>query len=69
MSHITVQIGPCCTVPFGDAIPDDLASDWDLPVSGHRLNGPGSLRRLVTGWRRSARRSAPRKPPFSNQAK
>lgn len=23
MAHITVQIGPCCTIPFGVLLPED----------------------------------------------
>lgn len=32
MAHITVQIGPCCTIPFGLFMPHELSGLWQPPV-------------------------------------
>ena len=32
MPHITVQLGPCCTVPFSSGIPSDPLGAWEAPT-------------------------------------
>ena len=43
MSHITVQLGPCCTVPFDALGPDEAGEGREPPVRGRHLCSEAGL--------------------------
>lgn len=58
MAHITVQLGPCCTAPFGSVVPTEPSSMWQPPVRARtrhhaKESGPSSADRSAV--RRSGR--------------
>ena len=55
MAHITVQIRPCCTVPFGSLPLDELSDGWQPPVRARVLYDPREDDSCGTGRRSDQR--------------
>ena len=66
MSHITVQLGPCCTLPFSSGDPSDPFGVWEPPtriIPTDLKEAPHLRERALRRQRREDRRSRARRAP------
>ena len=66
MSHITVQLDPCCTLPSSSGIPSDRFGAWEAParIIPTDTNEAAYLQeRALRRQRREDRRSRARRTP------
>ena len=66
MPHITVQLGPCCTLPFSSGVPSDPFGAWEAPnrIIPAGTNEAAYLReRALQRQRRKDHRSRVRRAP------
>jgi hypothetical protein len=56
MAHVTVQLGPCCTVPFRGGVPVGPMTVWQMRPSDADSDGHGEPGFLAPSRRARKRR-------------